>query len=1018
MRPLKQTHSPLAVIAPCLLIVGAALGQEPSTTEFTRVEVQANSFTRSTQDGVTLAGDPAGGTLLAWQSRRQQGGTYGIYARRFGPDGVALSGEVQVNATTRGHQMLPVVALDDGGGAWFAWRSFGQDGSLGTIVARRFDPTLTTATAEVIVNGSAAGHQTNPAIVALPGGGALVAWLDPGEGDHHALRARRLNGAGELDGEPFVVSDNDFGHGTPVLAVDGERVLVAYARFDGQGRPAGLFVRTITGEKLSPELRLDVAGGVYAIEPALAANGGQILAGWLESERGGYGLRVRSLSLQEHPQEHPQEQRIVPGPVREITGDLSGWRSGVALALDGVGGGLITWNQHADGPKGLPGLFARRLDGASGKPQGDAFRATTRIEGKQAQAVGTPGAKCALWADGRMAFAWQGDAGPIDGDLVDDSAANLTLVTPAGMALAAAPTPAPVTGLRFEDPSTGAARPSHDPPTFDPRNIERDRSEQESPAAGGVFDFLGFVDTGWTPPDPEMAVGPDHIVAMVNGGIAWFLKDGTLQFQQDINGAGGFWGSVGASSFVFDPEVVFDVHSQRFVAFASDFNNGLLLAVSDDADPNGTWNKYLIDSSTIFGVSFVDSTNLAVDDEVITLTGDVFSPDRLVMIFVDKASAMAGGPLVSTTQVITGRQSMGTCTNLDPGPQPLFLTWAEEFVAATTLRLYAVTNRLTSPVVQSVTLTVPQYSHPADPPQLGTSVRPELFEARFWSSMVVGGHLWAVHHEGASRARVQWYEFDLGSWPAAGSPSLIQSGEVDLGAGIYTFFPSIWADGAGNAAITFNRSSANEFISIQMVTRSAGNPPGTMSAPELVRNGASPDVSGRFGDYSATNHDPVAPGSFWGHHEYRGAGAWRTRIARIDLCVGSATNYCTTSPNSAGAGAVITTSGTSSISANDLVLEVSRAPAGQFGLFFFGDQQQSTPLGDGTLCVGGAFQRFPVVAVDGVGTASFAPDLANLPGGVTLSPGDTQNFQFWYRDTGFGNAEFNLSDAVSVVFCD
>jgi hypothetical protein len=978
-----------------LFLCGSTVAQDTET----RLAVRANSFTRSTQDAVTLASNPSGATVLAWQSRRQQEGMYGVYARSFGPDGAVLSGEVQLNATTESHQTHPVVALDDTGCAWFAWRSFGQDGSLGAIVARRFDPTLTSATAEVIVNDIAAGDQRSPVIVALPDGGALVAWLDPGEGTTPSVRARRLTADGSLDGDAFDVSAVSAEHRTPTAAVDDAgRVTLAYARVDQAGTPAGVFLRTLEEGQLSEEVRIDVAGGVQAIEPALAATDTGLLVGWLESEGDGYGLRVRAITSG------------IPGPVRELaTGE--GWISGLALALNDQGDALATWNRHADGVKREAGLHARRLDASSARPAGETFRVTAHTEGSQAIAVATGGTKCALFPDGRMAFAWQGDAGG-----TDTSAVHLTLIAPAGVQLAAA---APVEDApRFGDPTEGAARPTHDPPTFDPRTIERDRSEdQQGPAGGGIFDFLGFTSTGWVPPDPEMGVGPDHIVVMVNGGIAWFLKDGTQQFQQDINGSGGFWGSVGASGFVYDPEVVYDIHSQRFYVFASDGNAGFLLAVSDDSDPNGSWNKYKINTSGMFGTANVDSGNLAVDENFITITGDIFSPDRLAMLFIDKASAMSGGSLTTTDTIISGRQSMGTCTNQDAGSDTLYLTWANEFTSSTSIRIYAVTNRDTTPTVQFTTLTVPEYSHPNDPPQAGTSVRPELFEARFWSSMIVGGRLWAVHHEGSPRTRVQWYEIDLGNWPTSGTPTLVQSSQFNFGAGIFTFFPSIWADAAGNAAITFNQSSSSDFISVRMVTRSASDPLGKMNAPVLMIDGTAPDTSGRFGDYSATNSDPAMPGAFWGHHEYRTSN-WRTRIGRIDTCVGSVTNYCTTSANSAGPGAVMSTTGSTSIAANDLVLHATAAPPNQFGLFFFGDQQQSTPLGDGTLCVAGSLNRFPVVTVDAGGTATFAPDLTNLPNGVTLSPGASQNMQFWFRDPPFGTAGYNLSDAIEIVFCN
>ncbi len=131
--------------------------------------------------------------------------------------------------------------------------------------------------------------------------------------------------------------------------------------------------------------------------------------------------------------------------------------------------------------------------------------------------------------------------------------------------------------------------------------------------------------------------------------------------------------------------------------------------------------------------------------------------------------------------------------------------------------------------------------------------------------------------------------------------------------------------------------------------------------------------------------------------------------------------YCTTSPNSAGAGAMISTFGSTSVAANNFNLLVAGAPANQFGLFFYGPEQDSVPFGQGTLCIGagstGLIRLTPAQGTDFVGSASRNVDF-NLPpfdqGPGMVSAGEQWNFQFWYRDPGFG---FNLSNAVSVTFC-
>ena len=140
---------------------------------------------------------------------------------------------------------------------------------------------------------------------------------------------------------------------------------------------------------------------------------------------------------------------------------------------------------------------------------------------------------------------------------------------------------------------------SHQPPFF---NSIDEKMSDISFSEKSDFGFLGVNYTGWTPPDPIIAAGPEHLVVMVNGGIAFFQKDGTMDFQDEIEDSFGFWGDQGATGFVFDPEVIYDPHSDRFMAMACErapsSRSYYLLAVSDDSNPNGDWFKYRLDVTT------------------------------------------------------------------------------------------------------------------------------------------------------------------------------------------------------------------------------------------------------------------------------------------------------------------------------------------------------------------------------------------------------------------------------------
>ena len=132
------------------------------------------------------------------------------------------------------------------------------------------------------------------------------------------------------------------------------------------------------------------------------------------------------------------------------------------------------------------------------------------------------------------------------------------------------------------------------------------------------------------------------------------------------------------------------------------------------------------------------------------------------------------------------------------------------------------------------------------------------------------------------------------------------------------------------------------------------------------------------------------------------------------------TSYCDAAVNSTGVGAPISASGSPSIAANDIVLTVDDLPQGQPGLYYYGPDQAQHAFGDGWRCVSGppgTIERlWPFVHSGPMGFASRALDLGNLPGGGTVTAGQTLNFQLWYRDPAANAAGFNLSDGLSILF--
>ena len=127
---------------------------------------------------------------------------------------------------------------------------------------------------------------------------------------------------------------------------------------------------------------------------------------------------------------------------------------------------------------------------------------------------------------------------------------------------------------------------------------------------------------------------------------------------------------------------------------------------------------------------------------------------------------------------------------------------------------------------------------------------------------------------------------------------------------------------------------------------------------------------------------------------------------------GTGTNYCQTGPN----GAVISASGSASVSANDLTLHGDNIPNNTFGLFYFGNGTANAPLGNGFRCVtvNAATTRLgPPLNSGSSGTFTRVVDLpAPMPDGSVITPGSTWYFQAWFRD----GSSSDLTDGLQIDF--
>ena len=147
-----------------------------------------------------------------------------------------------------------------------------------------------------------------------------------------------------------------------------------------------------------------------------------------------------------------------------------------------------------------------------------------------------------------------------------------------------------------------------------------------------------------------------------------------------------------------------------------------------------------------------------------------------------------------------------------------------------------------------------------------------------------------------------------------------------------------------------------------------------------------------------------------------GAGSARVFASRREL----GASYCGPAvPNSTGQPGVLRALGLADVNANELFLTADQLPNGEFGYFLVSRTQGIflPPGSQGFICIAGDIGRFNQAGniIQGP-THTIQIDLnslpTNAPGSQQAMPGETLNFQCWFRDVNNNN----FTDAVSVTF--
>ncbi len=393
-----------------------------------------------------------------------------------------------------------------------------------------------------------------------------------------------------------------------------------------------------------------------------------------------------------------------------------------------------------------------------------------------------------------------------------------------------------------------------------------------SPALAASFEALpnGSVE----PPDTHGAAGPNHLMVTLNSSIRIQDRSGNPLSTVPL---WAFWQrlSPGGDLEVYDPRVVYDPYADRWITTAvGSYGLALLVGVSQDGDPTGSWNLYMMDSDLP-----VDIPNTGFNKNWIVVTSSTNYSTTGTRIWVfGKADLYAGGK--GSFRSFSGKiVPMGPvpAVTLDPEVSALYLVsnWNGNDSGNGVLRLYSITGPIGSEVLTPVAFAAtpnPWADYGPDCPQKGD---PRGISCFGYTEVVFrNGTIWATHAiflpaVMPTRAGIQW-------WQLAPDGEIIQRGRLEDALGVASYaFPSLAVNARGDMLLGFASFSAQHFASGGYAYRAANDPPGSLREERLLKAGEDSyfrDQDGfatnRWGDYSATVVDPINDTDFWTIQEY------------------------------------------------------------------------------------------------------------------------------------------------------
>jgi len=408
------------------------------------------------------------------------------------------------------------------------------------------------------------------------------------------------------------------------------------------------------------------------------------------------------------------------------------------------------------------------------------------------------------------------------------------------------------------------------------------------------------------PPDVQVAVGPTRVLEMVNVGGAIWTKAGRRVRTFTL---ATFFGAT-AGDRLTDPRVLYDPLSRRWFAAILDLSaRSTRLAVSLGTDPAAIWKTWAIPWGFAPGAC-LDEPMLGTADTLLVLAANVYAssvcpPKSLPLPLGGKIWA------IDKARLVVAKSPVWKAFGPDPrlfgatpaqalGPTGTAYLGSIDPLSPSTLHLLSLAGSVRpSLAVVRRNLAIDPVAIPPEAVQAGSAVPIDTGLGRVLDAAWMDGTLSLAMNDACTppgdttpRACARVVQVKTAN------PKVMMSQELSSSGGD-VFYPALRPDAAGNLAVVYGHSSADEYPGVAVRYLRAD---GTWTAPAAeVAVGTAPEISGRYGDYFGAAVDPLDGGRIWLAGEFGPAAdaphlGWRTVIVAARLGPAPAQARMTPSP--------------------------------------------------------------------------------------------------------------------------